>query len=127
MDAPIVPGWQLAIRFGLEVGALVAVGKWVGRMTGGGIAGWAGALGVPAILALVWVTFAVRGDPSRSGRAPVPVPGWLRLAIELAVFGAGALALARLGHWRTFALFVAALVVHHAGSGPRLGWLLRQR
>lgn len=32
-------------------------------MTGGGIAGWAGALGVPAILALVWVTFAVRGDP----------------------------------------------------------------
>jgi len=89
-----IPAWQLAIRFGLEVGALVAIGRFAAAVVQGP---WstAAAIGCPAAVALLWVTFAVRGDPSRSGRAPVPIPGVLRLALELLVFGLGAAALAR--------------------------------
>jgi hypothetical protein len=89
--------------------------------------GWSAKLGVPALLALVWVTFAVRGDPSRSGGAPVPVPGWVRLAIELAIFGAAVVALARTGEWRACAVYSVALLTHHAGTLPRLKWLLFER
>lgn len=127
MDIPsLIPGYQLAIRFGLEVGALLAIGGWARRAAGQGMAGWAAALGLPIVTTLLWVTFAVKGDPSRSGNAPVPVPGWLRLTLELAVFGAGALALAALGRWTWFAVFVGALLLHHAMTTGRLAWLLRQ-
>jgi len=125
-EAPApVPGWQLAIRFALEVGALVAIGRWAGGLFDGGyayLAGW----GAPALVALLWVTFAVRGDPSRSGRAPVPVPGAARLALEVAVFVAGAGALAATRAWPWLGAFLVALVVHHAGTVPRLRWLVRQ-
>ena len=81
-----IPPWQLAIRFGLEVASLIAVGRYAGSQLRGPwslVVAWA----VPGAVALLWVTFAVKGDPSRSGNAPVPVPGPLRLALELAVFG----------------------------------------
>jgi hypothetical protein len=120
-----VPGWQLAIRFALEVGALVAIGRWVGVHFDGAYAYLAG-FGAAAFVALLWVTFAVPGDPSRSGRAPVPIPGVARLALELAVFLSGAAALAAMRAWPWFAPFLAALVVHHLGTLPRLRWLVRQ-
>jgi hypothetical protein len=85
--------WQLAIRFGLEVASLIAMGRYAGTFFRGPwspLAAW----GVPGTVALHWVTFAVKGDPSRAGNAPIPVPGPLRLALELAVFGGGAAALA---------------------------------
>ena len=37
----------------------------------------------PIIIAVVWGTFAVPDDPSRSGAAPIVVAGFVRLAIEL--------------------------------------------
>jgi hypothetical protein len=121
---PTVASWQLAIRFALEVGALVAVGACAGDQVPhlATLARW----GVPALLVLLWVTFAVRDDPSRSGKAPVPVPGAVRLALELLVFGAGAAALAVERRWSLFGAFLVLLVVHHAGTLPRLRWLLRQ-
>jgi len=73
------------------------------------------------------VTFAVKGDPSRSGNAPIPVPGPLRLALELAVFGGGAAALAGRESWTAFAIFMIALVAHHAMTVERLAWLVQQR
>ncbi len=122
---PPVPRWQLAIRFALEVGALLAIGRWTGALFEGGysyLAGWT----VPALLAVLWVTFAVRGDPSRSGGAPVPVRGVVRLALELAVFLAGAVALAGIRAWQWLGVFLVALVVHHVGTRPRLRWLVHQ-
>lgn len=120
-----VPGWQLVIRFALEVGSLAAIGRWAGAHFDAAyayLAGW----GAAAIVALLWVTFAVHGDPSRSGRAPVPVPGVARLALELAVFLAGAAALFAMRTWPWLAAFLVGLVVHHLGTLPRLGWLVRQ-
>lgn len=126
-DAPpaIIP-WVLSLRFGLEVGSLIALGAWARRAAGPGVAGWAAALGLPLVVAVVWGTFAVPGDPSRSGRAPVRVSGGLRLMIEMAVLFAGGAALAALGWWPWFDAFVAAFVLHQAGTMKRLQWLLRQ-
>ena len=64
----------------------MAMGNWAFQTAPPGAAAWLAGLGLPAIAAAAWVTFAVPGDPSRSGRAPVPVPGWVRLLLELAVF-----------------------------------------
>ena len=115
---PTIPGWQLAIRFLLEVSSLVAIGFWAHRW------GLAPAIGAPVAVAVLWGTFAVAGDPSRSGNAPVAVPGAVRLVLELAVFGGGAASLFALHQWIALGVFGAAVIVHHAGTVPRLRWLL---
>ncbi len=123
---PKIAGWQLALRFLLELGSLAALAVGAHRLAPAGPVAWLLAVAAPAIAAVAWGSFAVRGDPSRSGRAPIEVSGWLRLAIELSVFGAAALALALLRLWPWLALLVAGLLVHHAGTTARLRWLLRR-
>lgn len=120
-----LPGWQLALRFALEIGALVAWG-FAARRWAAGAAGLALALAVPIALAALWGTFAVRADPTRSGRAPVPTPGPLRLALELFVLAGAAVLLAHDHHWLACAPFCAGVVVHHLGTLDRLRWLVRQ-
>ena len=120
-EIPKVPAFQLVIRFSLEIAAQVALALW-----GYQVAGWPLAIALPVVAAGLWGTFAVVGDPSRSGKAPVKVPGTVRLAIELLVFLGGAAALAALGQWVYFAFYVAALALHHAQMMPRTRWLLTQ-
>jgi hypothetical protein len=122
---PRMPGWQLALRFGLEVASLIAWGVYARRFAEGAL-GYVPAVGVPLLLALLWGVFAVKGDPSRSGKAPVAVPGWARLALEMLVFVGGAVTLALRESWVVFALFAAAFALHHALTTARLSWLLRQ-
>ncbi len=124
---PVIAPWVLSLRFGLEVGSLIALGAWAHRAAGHGALAWAAALAVPLVAAIVWGTFAVPGDPSRSGKAPVPVSWGVRLLIEMGVFLGGAAALAALDWWPWFDAFVAAFVVHHAGAMKRLQWLSRQK
>jgi hypothetical protein len=122
--APAMPAWQLALRFGLELAALVAVGRWAASWPLPLAWRWVLGFAAPGALALLWGSFAVPGDPSRSGQAPIAVPGALRLLLELAVFGAGALALYATGDIAELAVDLIALAVHHAGTVPRLRWLL---
>ena len=114
-------GWDLVLRFVLEVACLVGIA----------VAGWtvAPAVGVAAAVtaAAVWGVFAVPGDPSRSGDAPVRVPGWVRLLIELAVLLGGAAAWLVAGRPVVAVTITALLVLHHVVSLPRVRWLLRQR
>ena len=121
-----MPAWQQALRFGLEVASLVALGSWAFHAAGGGLKGWLAGLALPAAAAAAWATFAVPGDRSRSGGAPVPVPGWVRLVLELTLFVGAAAALWALHHPTALAVFVAALLVHHLVSPARHLWLLRQ-
>jgi hypothetical protein len=122
---PIVGPFQLALRLVLELGALVALSAWARRAAGAGVLGWCAALGMGALVGAVWGVFAVPGDPSRSGRAPVPVSGWTRIGIEMAVFFGGAAALASMQWWRWFDPFIAGFVIHHVGTRRRIQWLLR--
>ncbi len=70
-------------------------------------------------MAICWGIFNVPDDPARSGQAPVLVPGWFRLLLEIALFGFSAFAA-----WQSL------------GAGPGLGyglcvlvqfWWLRDR
>ena len=124
---PVIAPWLLSLRFGLEVGSLIALGAWARRAAGPGPTGWAAATALVLGAAALWGTFAVPGDPSRSGKAPVRVSGGTRLAIEMAVFLGGALALGALDWWPWFDAFIAVFVVHHAGAMQRLQWLVRQK
>ena len=60
---------NLAFRFLLELAALVASGFWGWRQSDGGFR-YILAIGIPVFLAVVWGTFAVPNDPSRSGKSP---------------------------------------------------------
>ena len=74
--------------------------------------------------AVLWGVFAVADDPSRSGAAPIPVPGLVRLALEAAVFGVGIWALKDSGFTRASLALGVVVVVHYAISYDRIAWLL---
>ena len=113
-----MPRWQLALRFGLELAALAALG-----VSGYDFGGVAAAVGLPVVAAVLWGTFAVANEPYRAPNPPVPVAGPVRLAIEALVFGGALVALALDARWTWFGVFAALLVVHHAGTRERLAWV----
>ena len=114
---------NLAIRFLLEVCALFVLGWWGWRLRDDG---WriVTALAVPLVAAALWGTFAVPGDPSRSGSAPVVVPGAFRLMLEFGFFASATWTLFNLGFRRAAAFFAAAIVVHYLLSYDRIRWLI---
>lgn len=116
---------NLAVRFVLEIGALIALGRW-GWNAADGFLRYVLALGIPALAAVLWGTFAVRNDPSRSGKAPVPVPGLLRLVLEFAFFGAATAALLASGSRQLGWIFGVVVIVHYLLSYDRILWLIRQ-
>ena len=117
---------NLAFRLLLELAALGAVGFYGWKLTDGPLRIVA-AIGLPLIVAVLWGTFAVPDDPSRSGNAPVPIPGALRLGLELAIFGFATWTLysTRAVSW---SLVLGGLVLlHYALSYDRIAWLLEPR
>jgi hypothetical protein len=119
MQAP-----ALAVRFLLELLALVALGIWGHQAGGGGIAGWVLAASVPATAATVWGVFRIPNDPKP---APVAVPGPVRLLIEAAFFGGAAAALVGIGQPALAAAFGGAVIVDYALLPARWGRLARWR
>lgn len=116
---------NLAVRFALELCALIILGLWGWRQRDDGFR-IVIALAVPILCAVLWGTFAVPNDPTRSGSAPVPVPGLLRLALEIGFFGVAAWALYDMGLGTLTAIFGSAVVLHYLLSYDRLTWLVRQ-
>jgi hypothetical protein len=117
-------GWNLALRFGLEVAAVagLAVGAW--KLTSGNIR-WIAAIAVPSIAVAIWGVFNVLDDPSRSGAAPVEVSGVSRLAIELLILGGSVAALAIVGHHEIAFVLAALIAVHYITSWTRIEWLVQ--
>ncbi len=113
---------NLAFRFLLEIAALIALGVGAYSVVSGSFA-WVLAIAVPTIAAVAWGTFNVPGDESRSGKAPVPVPGTVRLIIELTVF-ASAVVLVSFASPIAAALLGVAATIHYLLSTDRVRWLL---
>ena len=99
---------NLLLRFLLEITALISLGMW-GRSLSDGDVG---------IFLMILV-------PSRSGKAPVPVPGWVRLTLELVFFAGSAWALSGSNVLAGFG-FGILVILHYLFSLDRIKWLLRQ-
>lgn len=116
--------FNLALRFILELVAYAAMGYWAWTQHEGFERyAW---LGLPIVWAILWGTFAVPGDPSRSGRAPRPVPGWTRLFLELAFFASAVWLLFAAGQNLIGTIFGISVLLHYALSYDRIKWLLSQ-
>lgn len=111
---------NLALRFFLELGALAAYALW-GWNTGQGWLRYALAIGVPVIMAACWGTFRIPNDP---GPAPVAVPGWARLGLELVFFAGACFALFQLNAQPYAWLFTVLVAIHYLTSLDRISWML---
>ena len=116
---------NLALRFILEIIALISAGMWGWRQTDD-VWRFLLMLGIPLAMAVLWATFAVKDDPSRSGKAPVPIPGILRLILELAFFGFAAWALADMDFVQYGWILGIIVFLHYIVSYDRIRWLLSQ-
>jgi hypothetical protein len=115
---------NLAFRFLLELSLLGASGFW-GWMQSDTWIRFILVIGIPVLLGAIWGVFAVPGDPSRSGSAPIAVPGIIRLIIELAMFSFAIWALYDLGFTRMCIIFGTLVGIHYMISYDRILWLLR--
>lgn len=116
---------NLTIRFLLEILALVSVGIWGWKQSDGWLR-YVLAIGIPIILAIIWGTFAVPNDPSRSGSAPIVTPGVIRLIIEFFIFTFATWSLYDMGLNKTSLAFGVIVVLHCIISYDRIIWLLSQ-
>ncbi|WP_157075934.1 YrdB family protein [Neobacillus fumarioli] len=73
-------GIHLAIRFILEICALVSLGYWGFHTDQGYMVKVLLGIGSPLLLAIIWGTFV-------SPKASIPVRGMKRLCLELIIFG----------------------------------------
>lgn len=115
---------NLAVRFLFEIIALVALGVWAKAQYSGA---WSIILMIliPLWAAILWGVFNVKGDPSRSGQAPVPVPGLIRLLLELSIFGSATWALFTLNQTYGW-IFGTVVLAHYILSYDRIIWLLKR-
>jgi hypothetical protein len=116
---------NLAIRFILEMSALVSLGMWGWKQSDGWLR-YVLAIGIPIILAAIWGTFAVPNDPSRSGSAPIVTLGVIRLAIELGFFALATWSLYDMGYNKVSLAFGIIVVLHYIISYDRIIWLMTQ-
>ena len=116
---------NLALRFFLEIAALGGFGVLAWRLSEGW---WRYMAVILVLLALMtlWGVFAVPDDPSRSGNAPIPVPGLVRLGLELVILFGGGIALYFAGHSFAGMALIALVLLHYALSFDRIAWLLQQ-
>ncbi|MFO7934339.1 MAG: YrdB family protein [Bacteroidales bacterium] len=115
---------NLLLRFLLELMALIVTAMWGYSLSDS----WSRILWAilfPLLFAAIWGVYAVKEDPSRSGRTVVPTPGPVRLLLELALFGVVTWMLIDLGYTLTGAIFGGVVLIHYLISLDRILWLMR--
>jgi hypothetical protein len=123
MNPPTMRPWNLALRLALEIAALTGLALAAWNQTNGATR-WLAVVAAPLIGAALWGTFNVLDDPSRSGEAPVEVPGRARLAVEFVVLGGGWIAYVIADYAPIGAVFAALTILHYSVSHARVSWLL---
>lgn len=99
----VIKSVNLALRFSLEICALISMGYWGFKSGNGQLMKIVLGLGIPLIAALVWGVF---GSPA----APVVLPKPLHLMLELAIFGLACILLYASGY-RFLALAFGMILV----------------
>ena len=115
-----------AVRLLLEIVALVSFGIWGYHQSDTSLRILLAIL-LPMGFAVLWGVFAVKDDPSRSGKTVVQTPGFLRLLLELGIFGAAAWMILDLDYSLIALIFGLTVVIHYFVSFDRIAWLLKQK
>jgi hypothetical protein len=114
------------VRFFLELIAIATFGIWGYHQSDTSLKTlWA--ILLPLGFALLWGVFAVKDDPSRSGKTVVQTPGIIRLLLELGLFGAAAWMLLDLNYSLIALIFGLAVSTHYILSYKRIAWLQKQK
>ncbi len=114
------------VRFFLELVAIASFGIWGYHQSETSLKILYAIL-LPLGFALLWGVFAVKGDPSRSGKTVVQTPGIIRLLLELGLFGAAAWMLLDLDYSLIALIFGLTAAIHYIVSFERIAWLLKQK
>jgi hypothetical protein len=115
---------NLGLRFLLELASLFAFGYW-GWTQHDGALRFILVIGIPLLAAAIWGTFRVPADASANGKAPVPIPGWLRLLIEIIFFSSAVWCLLHANAITAGWLLGGLILFHYIISYDRIGWLLK--
>ena len=115
---------NLAVRFVLEIVALVAFG-YGGWHAGSGFGRYLLAIGLPLLAAVGWGTFRTPNEPHHPTHATRPVPGWVRLLLEALVFGGGAWGFFSTGATTFGWVYTVVVPIQYALSYDRVAWLAR--
>lgn len=117
---------NLAFRFLLEMAGLYVLAR-LGWRLGDGVYRYILLAGIPVTAAAIWGVFAVPGDPGRSGKAVIAIPGSLRLLLELGFFAAVTWSLFEMRFDAWAWIYAICVLVHYAVSYDRISWLLGKR
>jgi len=115
-----------AVRLLLEITAIVTFGIWGYHQSETGVRILLAIL-LPLGFAVLWGVFAVRDDPSRSGKTVIQIPGIIRLLLELGLFGAAAWMLLDQNYSLIALIFGLTVSTHYILSYKRIAWLLKQK
>ena len=115
---------NLAVRFVLEMVALVAIGIGGWHVTGSWLR-YILAVVLPLLVAFLWGGFRPPNEPHHPTHATFAISGKTRLLIEAIAFGGGAWGLFSSGATVTAWVFTLIVIVHYALSYDRVDWLLR--
>jgi hypothetical protein len=114
---------NLAVRFLLEIVMLIALGYWGWHFNALWLK-YVATPGLPIIAATLWGVFRIPDDPKP---APVPVPGIIRLLLELGLFGFTSWTLCDLGYSKLGATVAGVVLLHYIVSYDRTWVMLRNR
>ena len=115
-----------AVRLLLEICAIVTFGIWGYHQSDTSLRIVLAIL-LPLGFAVLWGVFAVKDDPSRSGKTVIKTPGIIRLLLELGLFGAAAWMLLDLDYSLSALIFGFVVIIHYFISFDRISWLLKQK
>lgn len=121
-SSPLVKA-TLALRLLLELGLFAGIVA-AANMNYDGVTVWVASIVSIVVAAALWGVFAVRNDPSRSGKTVVNTPGLARLALELGLFGVVTAWLIVGEGYIPAAVLGGATLVHYASWPARIKWLL---
>jgi len=114
---------NLLIRFLMEIAALVILAIWGWHCT----VDWTRylyALGLPVVAATIWGIFRIPNDPNP---APVEVPGILRLAYELFLFGFATWGLHNMGYTTLSYIMGIVTIISYSSGYDRTLKMLRNK
>lgn len=114
---------QALIRFALELSAIAGLAYAGWSLVDNTVVRWIAAIGLPLLGALIWAVFRAPNDHS-AGKPPiVPVPGQIRLAIEVALFVVSAYGIWISGSRAAAETLLTFAALHYLLTWKRVRWL----